>query len=55
LARGDKIRIGELESKIKDLRVGKEAVNKVEKGRECGVLLDPQLDFKLGESILAHS
>ncbi len=55
LARGDKLRIGETESKIKELRVGREQANKVEKGKECGVLLDPQLDFKLGESIIAHS
>jgi translation initiation factor IF-2 len=55
LARGDRIRIRSLESKIKDIRVGKEQVNKVEAGKECGVFLDPQIDFKLGDDIIAYS
>jgi len=53
-ARGDLIRINDQQSKIKSLRVGKEEVNKVEKGKDCGVLLDPQIDFKPGDDIIAY-
>lgn len=55
LARGDRVRIGEIHSKIKDIRISKEQANKVEAGKECGVFLDPQIDFKLGDDIIAHS
>lgn len=55
IARGDKVKIGELSSKIKSLRVGKNEVNKVEAGAECGLLLDPQIDFKIGDDIIAYS
>lgn len=55
LARGDRVRIGEIHSKIKDIRIGKEQANKVEAGKECGVFLDPQIDFKLGDDIIAHN
>ena len=54
LARGDRVRIKDQESRIKQLRIGKEEVNKVEKGRECGVLLDPQVDFKPGDGIICY-
>jgi translation initiation factor IF-2 len=54
IARGDLVRIGELKSKVKSLRVGKEETNKVEKGRECGVLLDPQVDFVVGNDIMSY-
>lgn len=53
-ARGDLIKIGEQKSKIKALRIGKDEVNKVEKGKDCGVLLDPQIDFKLGTGIISY-
>ena len=59
LARGDTIKIlrGEEvvgESKVKSLRVGKDEINKVESGKECGVLFDPQVDFTLSDTIQAY-
>ena len=32
----------------------KEKVDKVEKGEECGILLDKKLDFKINDSIIAY-
>lgn len=55
MARGDSVKIGEIRSKIKSLRVGKEEINKVEAGRDCGVLLDPQVDFKIGDDIISYN
>lgn len=54
IARGDLVKIGDLTSKIKSLRVGKEETNKVEKGKECGILLEPQIDFKQGDDIISY-
>ncbi|MCL4397774.1 GTP-binding protein [Patescibacteria group bacterium] len=63
VARGDLVRVtrrvsGENtavgESKIKSLRTGKEETNKVEKGKECGILLEPQIDFRAGDDIMAY-
>lgn len=54
IARGDKVRIKNLESRIKSLRIGKEEGTKAEAGKECGVLLDPQIDFSLGDDIISY-
>ena len=63
LARGDTVKIlrhgagGEEtvgQSRIKSLRVGKDDINKVEAGKECGVLLEPQIDFRPGDVIASH-
>lgn len=65
IARGDLIKIirGSNEegspnvigtSKVKSLRVGKEETNRVEKGKECGILLDPQVDFQTGDAIISY-
>lgn len=54
IAKGDLVKINDVKSKIKSLRVGKDEVNKVEKGKDCGVLLDPQIDFKLGTDIISY-
>lgn len=54
IARGDLVKIGELKSKIKSVRVGKEETNKVDVGKECGLLLDPQVDFKPGDDIISY-
>lgn len=59
LGRGDYVKIlrGETEigeSRIKTLRIFKETVTKVEAGKECGVLLDPQLDFIAEDAIIAY-
>lgn len=54
LARGDQIKIKDLKSKIKNIRIGKEEINKVEAGKECGVFLEPQLDFSLGDDIISY-
>lgn len=54
MARGDLVKINDRQSKIKGLRIGREEINKVEKGKECGVLLDPQVDFKLEDAIICY-
>lgn len=59
IARGDLARIvrGEEligQSKIKSVRVGKEESNKVEPGKECGILLEPQVDFRVEDSIITY-
>ncbi|MBI4099443.1 hypothetical protein HY440_00390 [Candidatus Microgenomates bacterium] len=54
IARGDMVKIGEAKSKIKSVRIGKEETNKVEVGKECGIFLDPQIDFKVGDDIIAY-
>lgn len=60
VAKGDKIRlmrddivIGE--SSIVSLRQGKETASKVEKNQEAGIIISPQLDFAVGDVIIAHS
>ncbi len=58
LARGDtaKIMRGETEiarAKIKSMRRGKEEVNKVEAGTECGILFDRKVDFSVSDAIIA--
>ena len=54
LARGDQVKVKNQNSKIKEIRVGKEQASKIEGGKECGILLDPQIDFKLGDAIIAY-
>lgn len=54
VAKGDLVKIGDQKSRIKSLRVGKDEINKVEKGKECGILLDPQIDFRPGDAIIAY-
>ena len=56
IAKGHKIRvvrdgksIGDV--KLKSLRKVKEEVNKVEKGNDCGMLFDPNLDFAIGDMV----
>ncbi len=62
LARGDSVKIvrqeknGEIEIgrvKIKSVRRGRENITKAEVGVECGVLFDEQLDFTIGDAIIA--
>lgn len=60
IARGDKVRLmrgDEIvgESQIVSLRQGKNAVSKVEKGKEAGIIIAPALDFESGDIIVAHS
>lgn len=54
LAKGDLVKVNDQQTRLKSLRVGKDEVTKVEKGRECGLLLDPQVDFKIGDSIISY-
>jgi translation initiation factor IF-2 len=42
------------DAKIKSLHQGKEAIDKAKKGDQCGVLLTPQLDFKLKDKLIAY-
>lgn len=60
IARGDKVRVernGEIvgESAISSLRSGKNPASKIEKGQEAGLLLDPILDFRVGDMLICHS
>ncbi|MBI4037283.1 translation initiation factor IF-2 [Candidatus Daviesbacteria bacterium] len=48
VVRGEEI-VGE--GKIKSLKKVKEEVTKVEKGTECGILFDPQIDFQVGDIV----
>ncbi len=59
IAKGDKARIvrGEEiigESIITSVRQGKDTLSKVEKGQEAGVILSPQIDFKVGDMLISH-
>ncbi len=56
IAKGQRIRVvreGQLigEVKLKSLKKVKEEVNKVEKGNDCGMLFDPQVDFQIGDIV----
>lgn len=58
LARGDTVKLMREEAelgraKIKSMRRGKEEINRVEAGVDCGILLDRKLDFTLGDAIIA--
>jgi translation initiation factor IF-2 len=59
IARGDNVRISRRDeeigtAKVKSIRGGKEEVSKVEKGKECGILLEPQIDFRPGDDIISY-
>lgn len=54
IARGDRVKLKTQNSKIKSLRIGKEESTKAEAGKECGILLDPQVDFNIGDDIIAY-
>lgn len=56
IAKGQKLRVvreGVLvgETKLKSLKKVKEEVNKVEKGNDCGMILDPVVDFAVGDMV----
>lgn len=56
IAKGQKIRIvreGQIieETRLKSLKKVKEEVNKVEKGNDCGMILDPVVDFQIGDVV----
>lgn len=58
IARGDLVRIERGEEKIgttriKSIREGKNEINKVEVGHECGCLLEENLDFALGDMLVS--
>lgn len=42
------------ESKIASLRQGKEKMTQVKTGGECGVVLSPALDFKIGDVLVSY-
>lgn len=52
LVRGGKV---VYEGRIKEIREKKEEVNKVEKGRMCGIRLVPPVDFFIGDVIQSYS
>ncbi|OGH04589.1 MAG: hypothetical protein A2W22_04975 [Candidatus Levybacteria bacterium RBG_16_35_11] len=60
IAKGDKVRISRKdtvigESTVTSVRQGKDQVSKVEKGKECGIIVSPFLDFNIGDMIISHS
>lgn len=60
VARGDKARLERKgvaigESSVSSLRSGKNPVSKVERGQGAGLLLNPTLDFQIGDMLLCHS
>lgn len=52
-----RIRLGDKvsESKVVSLRIGKESVKEAKKDQECGLILQPNLDYKPGDVIIIHS
>lgn len=60
IARGDKVTIKRNDEEIAEsvkvnaIRQQKETVNKVEKGKLCGLLLSPQIDFRVGDMIQSY-
>lgn len=59
IAKGDKARImrGEEiigETQINSLRVGKNSISKIEKGNEAGIIINPMLDFQVGDMVISH-
>lgn len=60
VARGDKVRVmrGDEsvgEATIASLRVGKNTTSKVEKGQEAGIVINPSLDFRVGDMLICHN
>ncbi|MFH0863504.1 MAG: translation initiation factor IF-2 [Candidatus Gottesmanbacteria bacterium] len=58
LALGDRIKVLRADkeigqARIKSLRFKKESINKAELGQECGILLEPQLDFNVGDIVIS--
>lgn len=51
LVRNDKII---KDSKIKSLKKGKEDIKTVKSGSECGIILQPSIDFKVGDTIKSY-
>lgn len=59
IAKGPKVRVvrnSEIvgEAKIKSLKKVKEEVNKIEKGSDCGIIFDPEIDFKVGDIVESY-
>jgi len=41
-------------TRVRSMRFGKTDVAKTEVGKECGILFDKKLDFKVGDLIIAY-
>lgn len=58
LVTSGRIRIGDKvgdNAKVISIRIGKESLKEVKKDQECGIILEPNLDLKPGDSIIAHN
>ncbi|OGD71017.1 hypothetical protein A3A84_02905 [Candidatus Collierbacteria bacterium RIFCSPLOWO2_01_FULL_50_23] len=57
LVTAGKIRLGDFigESKIVSLRIGKETAKEAKKDQECGIILEPNLDYKIGDAIISNN
>lgn len=42
------------DTKIKSLKRGKEDIDKIKKGGECGISFKPQIDFKINDAIISY-
>ena len=42
------------ETRIKSIKQGKENINRAEKGQELGIILDPALDFEIGDVLVSY-
>jgi len=42
------------DARIKTLRRGKEDIDTAKQGTECGIVLKPQVDFKLGDMVISY-
>lgn len=59
ISKGPKVRIMRDEEKVGDTRIKsikrlKEELSKVEKSQDCGMLFDPQVDFKIGDIVESY-
>ena len=41
------------ESKIMSLKQGKKDIKEMGKGNECGIMIDPQVDFTIGDMVIS--
>lgn len=53
ISKGDTIKVGDKQVRIKSLKMGKTEVEKVKTGQEFGAVFSPAVDFKVGENIIA--
>jgi translation initiation factor IF-2 len=43
------------DTKVEGIRQGKDVVDKIKSGSDCGITFKPYIDFKVGDDIIAYS